>query len=82
MLLDTDPKIKNITAVRLVKVFYPLVIAQTEAGEYIKVKLSDEQLSDPLFWETARNIRKSKLWVPLGVHFHQLLANDWIMPTA
>ena len=32
MLLDTDPKIKNITAVQLVKVTYPLVIAKTEEG--------------------------------------------------
>ena len=44
MLLDTDPKIKNITAVQLVKVTYPLVIAKTEEGEFVKVKLSDEQL--------------------------------------
>ena len=57
MLLDTDPKIKNITAVQLVKVTYPLVIAKTEEGEFVKVKLSDEQLQDPLFWDTLKNIR-------------------------
>lgn len=54
MLLDTDPKIKNITAVQLVKVTYPLVIAKTEEGEFVKVKLSDEQLQDPLFWDTLK----------------------------
>ncbi|WP_137626779.1 hypothetical protein [Lactiplantibacillus pingfangensis] len=82
MLLDTDPKIKNITAVHLVKVFYPLVIAKTEQGEYVKVKLSNDQLNDPLFWETARNICQSELWVPLGRKFHQLLSNDWLVPVA
>lgn len=81
MLLDTDPKIKNISAAQIVKVMYPLVIAKTEAGDYVKVKLSDEQMQDPLFWDTLRNIRKSQLWVPLGKHFHQLLSNDWLMPT-
>lgn len=81
MLLDTDPKIKNINAAQIVKVMYPLVIAKTEAGEYVKVKLSDEQMQDPLFWDTLRNIRKSQLWVPLGKHFHQLLSNDWLVPT-
>ncbi|WP_338209696.1 hypothetical protein [Lactiplantibacillus paraxiangfangensis] len=82
MLLDTDPKIKNINAAQIIKVMYPLVIAKTEDGEYVKVKLSDEQMQDPLFWDTLRNINKSKLWVPLGKHFHQLLSNDWLMPTA
>lgn len=82
MLLDTDPKIKNITAVQLVKVTYPLVIAKTEEGEFVKVKLSDEQLQDPLFWDTLKNIRRSQLWVPLGRHFHKLLSNDWLMPAA
>ena len=82
MLLDTDPKIKNITAVQLVKVTYPLVIAKTEDGEFVKVKLSDDQLQDPLFWDTLKNIRKSQLWVPLGRHFDQLLSNDWLMPAA
>ena len=82
MLLDTDPEIKNITAVQLVKVTYPLVIAKTEEGEFVKVKLSDEQLQDPLFWDTLKNIRRSQLWVPLGRHFHQLLSNDWLMPAA
>ena len=82
MLLDTDPKIKNITAVQLVKVTYPLVIAKTEEGEFVKVKLSDEQLQDPLFWDTLKNIRRSQLWGPLGRHFHQLLSTAWLMPAA
>ena len=82
MLLDTDPKIKNITAVQLVKVTYPLVIAKTEEGEFVKVKLSDEQLQDPLFWDTLKNIRRSQLWVPLGRHFHHLLSNAGLMPAA
>ncbi|VDG21119.1 hypothetical protein [Lactiplantibacillus mudanjiangensis] len=82
MLLDTDPKIKNITAVNLVKVVYPLIIAKTEQGDYIQIKLSDDQLSDPLFWESARDLCKNQLWVPMGRKFHQLLSNDWILPTA
>ncbi|MFC6163539.1 hypothetical protein ACFP3T_02495 [Lactiplantibacillus dongliensis] len=80
MLLDTDPKIKNITAVHLVKVFYPMVIAKTEDGDYFQVKLSDDQLSDPLFWDTARDLCRNQLWVPMGRKFHQLLSNDWLMP--
>ena len=82
MLLDTDPKIKNIAAAQIVKVTYPLVIAKTEDGEFVKVQISNEQLQDPLFWDTLKNIRKSQLWVPLGRHFHQLLSNDWLMPAA
>ncbi|MFD1420929.1 hypothetical protein [Lactiplantibacillus songbeiensis] len=80
MLLDTDPKIKTINPVRLIKVLYPLIIVETETGDYVKVNLRLEQLADPLFWETAHHIAKSQLWVPLSKRFHQLLANDWLIP--
>lgn len=78
MLIDNNPHIHTITPARITKVAYPNVIAQTEAGSYVNVKLSDQQRQDPLFWESIKNVAKAQLWVPVGERFHQLLSYDWM----
>ncbi|ANK60515.1 MULTISPECIES: hypothetical protein [Loigolactobacillus] len=82
MLLDDGKTIKNIIAAKIVKVAYPKVIAQDELGELITINTSEKQQDDPLFWESLKNILHAQLWVPVGRHFHQLLALDWIAPVA
>lgn len=77
MLIDDNPQIHTITPARIMKVFYPYVIAKTEAGKYVNINLSDQERHDPLFWESITNIAKAKLWVPIGERFHQLLSYDW-----
>lgn len=79
MLLDSDKKIKNIMNAQIVKVFYPVVIAKSEYGSLIKIKLSKKELTDPLFWASIKNVAQAKLWVPVGKYYHQLLDNDWLL---
>ncbi|KRO26980.1 hypothetical protein DY78_GL000440 [Lactiplantibacillus fabifermentans DSM 21115] len=62
------------------KVLYPQITVRSEAGEYLIVNISEQQLADPLFWATAKDIAHAKLWVPLGHTYHQLLADDWVLP--
>lgn len=78
MLVDQDKKIKNIEAAQIVKAFYPYVIAKTEYGEMVNVNLSKNEKTDPLFWESIKRILESKLWVPIGKKYHQLLDYGWI----
>lgn len=82
MLLDSDKKIKNIMNAQIVKVFYPFVIARSEYGSLIKIRLSKKELTDPLFWESIRNVSQERLWVPVGKNYHQLLDNDWLLDEA
>ncbi|WP_203641431.1 hypothetical protein [Levilactobacillus andaensis] len=77
MLIDDNPKIHTITPAQITKVFYPYVIAKTEAGSYVNINLSEQERKDPLFWESIASIAKAKLWVPIGERFHQLLSYDW-----
>jgi len=77
MLIDDNPQIKTITPAQITKVFYPFVIAKTEAGSYVNINLSAQERQAPLFWESITNIAKAKLWVPVGERFHQLLSYDW-----
>ena len=62
MLIDNNPHIHTITPAQITKVFYPYVIAKTEAGRYVNINLSDQERKDPLFWESIANIAKAKLW--------------------
>ena len=80
MLLDNNSRIKNIMPVQIVKVLYPQITVRSEAGEYLTVNISEQQLADTLFWATAKDIAHAKLWVPLGRTYHQLLADDWVLP--
>ncbi|AVK61712.1 hypothetical protein C5Z25_07950 [Lactobacillus sp. CBA3605] len=80
MLLDNNPRIKNIMAAKIVKVFYPQIIVQTETGHYLPVNISDQQRQDTIFWESVQDIWHAQLWVPIGRKFHQLLADDWLLP--
>lgn len=80
MLLDNNPRIKNIMAAKIVKVFYPQIIVKTESGQYLPVNVSNAELADSLFWETVQDIWRAQLWVPIGRRFHQLLGDDWLLP--
>jgi len=81
MLIDNNPEIRTITPAQITKVFYPYVIAKTEAGAYINLNLSDQERQDPLFWESIASVAKAQLWVPIGERFHQLLSYDWTFVT-
>ena len=61
MLIDQNPNIHTITPAQITKVFYPYVIAKTEAGKYVNLNLSDQERQDPLFWEAITNIAKAQL---------------------
>jgi hypothetical protein len=80
MLLDQDQKIKNIIAAQIVKVFYPFVIAKTEYGELVNLNLSTAEKGDPLFWDSIKRVLESRLWVPVGKKYHQLLDYGWVTP--
>ncbi len=77
MLLDDTKLIKNVVAARLAKVFYPFIIARTEEGQYLQVNLSQNEITDPTFWDTMEKICEEKIWLPVGRKFHQLLDNGW-----
>ncbi|WP_338210876.1 hypothetical protein [Lactiplantibacillus paraxiangfangensis] len=81
MLLDQKTTMTNIIAAQIFKVFYPFVIARTENGTYLQLKLSASEQCDPLFWDELRSILQAKFWVPVGRHYHQLLDNGWLAPT-
>ena len=81
MLIDNDPHIQTITPAQIIKVCYPSVVAQTEAGDTFVVKLSAQERQDPLFWEAITNVAQAGLWVPVGERYHQLLSYDWMLVT-
>ena len=78
MLLDQATNMTNIMAGQIIKVFYPFVIVKTETGSYLKLNLSNNEQRDPLFWDEVHSILQTKLWVPIGRHYHQLLDNGWL----
>jgi len=77
VLLDDKKISKNIVAGQPVKVFYPFVIVKTENGKMLKINLSTKEKSDSLFWDVMQRIAESKVWIPIGKHYHQILDNGW-----
>lgn len=80
MLIDDTKMIKNVVSAQLAKVFYPFVLIKTENGQYWKLNLSNKEKYDPLFWESMQLIMQSKIWVPVGRKYHQMLDNGSQVP--
>ncbi|MCF6514569.1 hypothetical protein GSH19_00010 [Lactobacillus sp. S2-2] len=76
-LIDDTKMTKNIVSAKLIKVFYPLVIVKTIDGDTLIVKLSKNEKKDPMFWYSMRRIMDSKISIPIGRKYHQILDNDW-----
>lgn len=79
-LIDDTQMINNIVSAQLAKVFYPFVLIKTEDGQYWQLNLSTKEKQDPLFWDSMKRIMSSKLWVPVGRKYHQMLDNGWQVP--
>lgn len=76
-LIDDTQMTENIVAAKLIKVFYPFVIVRTVEGDYLNINLSKNEKKDPMFWYSMRRIMHSKISIPVGRKYHQILDNGW-----
>ncbi|KRK89406.1 hypothetical protein [Lentilactobacillus sunkii] len=79
-LIDDTKMINNIVPAQLARVFYPFILVHTEDGRYMHMNISTKEKQDPLFWESMKLILRSKIWVPIGRKYHQMLDNGWQVP--
>ncbi|GEK27997.1 hypothetical protein [Furfurilactobacillus siliginis] len=76
MLKDTE----NLIATKIIRANCPILIAETETGRQINVRLSRAQKHDPLFWQIITDILRERIWVPISKKRHQLVADGWLRP--
>lgn len=79
-LIDDTTMINHVVSAKIAKVLYPFVLVETEDGQYWQLNLSTKEKQDPLFWDSMERIMHSKLWVPVGRKYHQMLDNGWQVP--
>lgn len=76
MLKDTD----NLIATKIIRAQCPVLIAETESGQQINVRLSRAQKHDPIFWQIIADILRERIWIPISKKRHQLVADGWLLP--
>ncbi|MFT8825979.1 MAG: hypothetical protein ABF536_09925 [Liquorilactobacillus mali] len=80
MLIDDQKnKISGVVTTQIMKVIYPLVIARSMTGQFLKVKLTRKERRDPVLWQTLQSVCEAKLWIPVTYNNHYLLQNDWLI---
>ncbi len=79
LLDDKKKKMSDVIVTQIMRVVYPFVLARSQTGQFLTVKLTKKEKRDPLIWQTLQSICEAKLWIPVTHNSHNLLQNDWLV---
>ncbi|WP_412989594.1 hypothetical protein ACLJJ6_00880 [Pediococcus siamensis] len=71
----------SVLEVQILGVYHSKIEVKTISGEYLFAYPTQTQKTDPLFWQSLKDIIKAKLWLPINKKMHHLIDSDWLLPS-